>query len=75
MTGANHIRADLSLATEAGSLCAKYLCVMWVHARRGVSHHIKDELIGVKVGLLNHAADDASLDDGASTFNLQAWGR
>lgn len=38
------------------------------------SHHIKDELIDVKIGLLLHAADDAALDHGASTLHLQAWG-
>lgn len=36
------------------------------------SHHIKDQLVDVKVGLLLHAADDAALDHGASTLHLQA---
>lgn len=38
------------------------------------SHHIKDERVDVKVGLLLHAADDAALDHDAATLHLQARG-
>lgn len=38
------------------------------------SHHIKDELIDVEVGLLLHVADDAGLYQGATALHLQARG-
>lgn len=50
------------------------MCVYVQHSVSPCSHHIKDELIDVKVGLLLHAADDAALDHGASTLHLQARG-
>lgn len=36
------------------------------------SHHIKDERVDVKVGLLLHVVDDAALDQDAATLHLQA---
>lgn len=52
----------------------------WLHLHNAstcvspCSHHIKDEFVDVKVGLLLHAADDTALEHGASTLHLQARG-
>lgn len=77
MTGVNHITAELPLAMKAVSLCTDYIgvtCVHELHSMPLCSHHIKDQLVDVKVGLLLHTADDAALDHGASTLHLQARG-
>lgn len=56
---------------RAASLRADYIYIMRAHTSLG-AHHIKDELILVKVGLLLCAAYDAALDHRPPALHLQA---
>lgn len=71
MTGKSHIRAEASLAMKAARLGADCIYIMGAHPSL-CSHHIKDELILIKVGLFLYAADDAALDHHPSALHLQA---
>lgn len=49
--------------------CLTSGCGAWLWVLR--SHHIEDERVDVKVGLLLHVVDDAALDHDAATLHLQ----